>query len=70
MVRIRRPAVFNLRNVTIGDVSVLWTVLNICKTSSLEIRQEFSTKQSMSPKGQPLLREQLDEAASCVKNVE
>ena len=70
MVRIRRPAVLNLRNVTIGDVSVLWAVLNICKTSSLKIRQEFSAKQSMSPKGQPLLREQLDEAASCVRNIE
>ena len=70
MLRIRRPAVLNLRNVTIGDVSVLWAVLNICRTSSQKIRQEFSTKQSVSPKGQPLLREQLDEAASCVRNIE
>ena len=65
-----RPAVLNLRNVTIKNVNVLWAVLNICRTSSQKIRQEFSTKQSMSPKGQPLLREQLDEAASCVRNIE
>lgn len=70
MVRIGRPAVLNLRGVAIGDVSVLWAVLGICETSGLKIGQEFSAGQSMSPKGQPLLREQLDEAASCVKNIE
>ena len=65
-----RPAVLNLRNVTIKDVNVLRAVLNICRTSSQKIRQEFSAKQSMLTKGQPLLREQLDEAASCVRNIE
>ena len=56
----------NLRNVTLGDVSVLWAVLTFCKMSSLKIRHESSNKQSMSPDGQRLQREQFDKAVSCV----
>ena len=38
---------------------------DFCKKSNLKIRKEFSTKRSMSTKGQ---REQFDEAVSCVTN--
>ena len=67
-IRIERPAVLNLRNVTQGDVSVLWADLTFCKMSILKIRQESSAKQSMLPKGQRSQREQFDEALSCVTN--
>ena len=68
--RIGRPAVLNLRNVTLGDVSVLWAVSTFCEMSSLRIIQESSAKQSISPEGQRLQREQVDEAVSCVTNTE
>ena len=67
-IRIKRFAVLNLRNVTHGDVSVLWADLTFCKMSSLKIRQESSAKQSMLPKGRRSQREQFDEALSCVTN--
>ena len=41
--------------------------MTLCETSSLKISQEFSVKQSMSPKGQ---REQFDETVFCVTNTE
>ena len=65
-VRIRRPAALNSGNVTLGDISVLCVVLTFCKTSNLKVRQEFSAKQTLSPNGQRLQREQFDEAVSCV----
>ena len=37
---------------------------------SLKITKEFSSKQTMSPKGQRLKREQFDEAVSCMTNIE
>ena len=44
--------------------------MTLCETSSLKIRQEFSVKQSISPKGQRLKREQFDETVFCVTNTE
>ena len=60
----------NLRNVTSGDVSVLWAVLTFYKMINLKIREEPSAKQSISPKGQFLQREQFDEAVTRVTNTE
>ena len=44
--------------------------MTLCETSSLKISQEFSVKESMSPKGQPLKREQFDKTVFCVTNTE
>ena len=59
-----------MRNVALGDVSVLRAVLTFFKMISPKIRKESSAKQSMSPKEQRLQQKQFDEAVCCVTNTE
>ena len=56
--------------VLLGLQIVSLLVITFCEMSSLRIRQESSAKQSISPEGQRLQREQVDEAVSCVTNTE